>query len=117
MAVEDYGSIDEFARQYRPGGASCLILDQHLPDLTGVNFTSSDAGARLRLPVIVLTGHADSALRARAAQLGVRVLLEKPVIEDVLLDAIRRAVGDQAATIAENAANGTPGENCAASTN
>jgi hypothetical protein len=38
--------------------------------------------------------YVDSALRARAAQLGVRVLLEKPVIEDVLLDAIRRALGD-----------------------
>jgi two-component system response regulator FixJ len=117
LAVEDYGSIDEFALQYRPGGASCIILDQHLPGLTGLNFLSSDAGAKLGLPVIVLTGHADSALRARAAQLGVRVLLEKPVIEDVLLDAIRRALGDQAATIAETATTGALEENCATSTN
>ena len=69
MAVEDYGSIDEFALQYRPGGASYIILDQNLPGLTGLNFLSSDAGAKLGLPVIVLIGHADSALRARAAHI------------------------------------------------
>jgi two-component system, LuxR family, response regulator FixJ len=42
--------------------------------------------------VILLTGRADPALRARALQLGVSEFLEKPVEDAVLLGAIRRAL-------------------------
>ncbi len=93
MEVEDFGSTAEFARQYRARRGACLILDQHLPGSTGLDFLSSSEGASLALPVILLTGRADSALRARAAQLGVSAFLEKPVADDVLLAAIRRALG------------------------
>jgi len=93
MAVEDYASTAEFARGYRTGGGdACLILDQHLPGSTGLDFLSSSDGAKLDLPVILLTGRADAAIRARAVQLGVSAFLEKPVSDDVLLAAIRSAL-------------------------
>jgi two-component system, LuxR family, response regulator FixJ len=92
MEVEEFGSTADFARQYRPRPSACLILDQHLPGSTGLDFLSSSEGARLHIPVILLTGRADSALRARAAQLGVRAFLEKPVADDVLLSALRGAL-------------------------
>jgi two-component system response regulator FixJ len=92
MAVEDYGSTAEFARAYRAWPPACLILDQHLPGSTGLDFLSSSDGAKLDLPVILLTGRADPALRARALQLGVSEFLEKPVQDEVLLGAIRRAL-------------------------
>jgi two-component system, LuxR family, response regulator FixJ len=93
MAVEDYASTAEFARGYRIGGGdACLILDQHLPGSTGLDFLSSSDGAKLDLPVILLTGRADAAIRARAVQLGVRAFLEKPVSDDGLLAAIRSAL-------------------------
>lgn len=96
MDVEDYGSTAEFSRHYRSGAAACLILDQHLPGATGLDFLSSAEGTALALPVILLTGRADGAIRARAAQLGVSAFLEKPVAEDVLLAAIRRALDGHA---------------------
>jgi two-component system, LuxR family, response regulator FixJ len=96
MDVEDYGSTAEFARAYRPRSAACLILDQHLPGSTGLDFLSSSEGARLGMPVILLTGRADAALRARAGQLGVTKFLEKPVADDVLLAAIRQALDGKA---------------------
>lgn len=95
MEVEEFGSTADFARQYRRRPDACLILDQHLPGSTGLDFLSSSEGASLGLPVILLTGRADSALRARAAQLGVRAFLEKPVADDVLLSAIRGALDGQ----------------------
>jgi two-component system response regulator FixJ len=93
MAVEDYPSTAEFARRYRPRPRQCLILDQHLPGATGLDFLSSLDGARLPVPVILLTGRADDALRARAAELGVSAFLEKPVGDTALLSAIERALG------------------------
>jgi FixJ family two-component response regulator len=93
MTVQDYASTAEFARGYRAdGGAACLILDQHLPGSTGLDFLSSTDGAKLDLPVILLTGRADAAIRARAVQLGVSAFLEKPVSDDVLLATIRSAL-------------------------
>jgi two-component system response regulator FixJ len=92
MEVKDFGSTADFARAYHKRPDACLILDQHLPGSTGLDFLSSSEGAKLDLPVILLTGRADAALRARATQIGVSDFLEKPVRDDVLICAIRRAL-------------------------
>ncbi|HXZ00428.1 MAG TPA: response regulator [Stellaceae bacterium] len=92
MTVEDYGSTEEFVRHYRPRGRQCLILDQHLPGTTGLDFLASPRGAALGLPVVLVTGRGDRALRARAAELGVSVYLEKPVVDNALMAAIHAAV-------------------------
>jgi two-component system response regulator FixJ len=92
MTVEDYGSTAEFARQYRQRARQCLILDQHLPGSTGLDFLASADGALLDLPVILFTGRGDKSLRARAEQLGVSAYLEKPVSDGVLIAEIERAL-------------------------
>ena len=94
MKVEDYASTAEFAQHYRPCACECLILDQHLPGITGLDFLSSPKGPTSGLPVILMTGRGDSALRDRAAQLGVSAYLEKPVGDGVLIAAIHRALRD-----------------------
>jgi two-component system, LuxR family, response regulator FixJ len=98
MTVAEYGSTAAFAGGYRPGPRQCLILDQHLPGTTGLDFLASLDGSRLPLPVILLTGRGDRALRERAAALGVTAYLEKPVGSNALLDAIAHALGDQGNT-------------------
>ncbi len=92
MTVEDYGSTAEFAQHYRPCACGCLVLDQHLPGVTGLDFLSSVESPLRGLPVILMTGRGDSAIRDRAAQLGVSAYLEKPIGDGVLIDAIRRAL-------------------------
>ncbi|MGO8919661.1 MAG: response regulator transcription factor [Stellaceae bacterium] len=94
LTVEDYGTTAEFTRHYRPRERQCLILDQHLPGATGLDFLASAEGAALSLPVVLVTGRGDKSLRARAAELGVCVYLEKPVVDDMLMAAIRTAVED-----------------------
>jgi two-component system, LuxR family, response regulator FixJ len=92
MEVEDYASAVDFGRQYRPGNGHCLVLDQHLPKLNGLDFLASSAGAGLDLSVILLTGQGDAAIRRRAYALGVLEYLEKPVSEERLIAAIAKAV-------------------------
>lgn len=96
MVVEDYDSTRAFIRHYRPGDRQCLILDQHLPGTTGLDFLASPESAGLSLPVVLVTGRGDNALRARAAELGVSVYLEKPVVDETLMAAIRTAVDGSA---------------------
>ena len=94
MAVEDYGSTAEFAQHYHPRERECLILDQHLPGTTGLDFLSTARGQIRDLPVILMTGRGDRAMRDHAERLGVSAYLEKPVGEVILIAAIRRALGD-----------------------
>jgi len=68
----------------RPACPACLILDQHMPHMTGL-----ELAARLRkegstLPVLLITGSPSPAIVARAAGLDIKVL-EKPPAEDELL--------------------------------
>ena len=68
--VEDYELIDAFARHYRRPCRGVVILDQHLPVTTGVDFLNSPAGSRLGLPVILMTGLDDPGLEDAPAPPG-----------------------------------------------
>ena len=96
MAVEDFGSTEEFSARYRPHQPNaCLILDLHLPVVGGLDFLASRTPADLDIPVILMTGRGDDATRARAHELGAVAFLEKPIDDSHLVDAINIAVGRQ----------------------
>jgi len=92
MQVEDFGSTADFATAYSQHPRACLILDMHLPVTNGLDFLASHLCEGFALPVIVMTGRADDASRARAQELGVIAFLEKPVDGGELLSAIDRAL-------------------------
>lgn len=90
--VTAFASVAEFDRAHRAGSNACLILDHHLPGVSGLEFLASRKDAARRLPVIVITGGADPTISARARALGVAAFLEKPVGEAPLLAAIENAL-------------------------
>lgn len=72
--------------------SECLILDQHLPGVTGLDFLSSVGGPLPHLPVILITGRGDRAIRDRAAQARRQRRLGKPIGDGILMAAIHRAL-------------------------
>jgi DNA-binding response OmpR family regulator len=64
-----------------------------MPLLDGLELVRCVRGASLPTPIILLTGFADSALRARALGLGATAVLEKPidlpVLRGIVNDCIR----------------------------
>lgn len=90
IEVEDFGSTGEFASHYRRPDRGCLILDQHLPVLTGVDFLNTPEGRGLGIPVILITGRGDPEIESRARNAGVAEYFQKPVSERVLLAAVDR---------------------------
>ncbi len=65
-AVETYSSGDDFLRN-RGARPACLILDQHMPHLTGLELTARLRTAGENRAVLLITGSSSSAIVSRAA--------------------------------------------------
>ncbi len=94
-AVEACGSGEELMRHPALDRARCLILDYRMPVMNGFEVMERLAGlGRDMPPVIMITGHVTERIRRRAAVAGVRRLLEKPLLDSTLSDAIRCALAN-----------------------
>jgi two-component system response regulator FixJ len=94
VGVEAFESTEAFLHGYQRKPHTCLVLDQHLPGSTGLDFLDSPAGAGLDLPVILVTGRGDANLEKRAIAAGCVAYLEKPIDDRALVAAIERAVAN-----------------------
>ena len=94
MKVETFASTEDFAREYEPRQRSCLILDQNLQGTrTGLDFLASVERGALGLPVILVTGRGDEALRAAALRVGAAAYIEKPFNDEQLIATINAVIG------------------------
>ena len=68
----------------------CLILDHHMPGVTGLELAERLRADGFGIPIVLITGSPSPAIAARAAELGIRVLA-KPVTDEDLMDFISAA--------------------------
>jgi FixJ family two-component response regulator len=87
--VRDHASAEQFL-QNAPRARDCLLVDQHMPGMTGLDLLEHLRAKGDRTPALMMTGRNDPWLGPRAARIGV-MLLNKPVPEDQLLSWIERA--------------------------
>lgn len=72
--------------------ADCLILDIHLPGMSGFDLHKTLRERGLSAPVIVVTAHDDFQHRHRARAIGAVAYLTKPFTSAALIDAVRNAI-------------------------
>jgi FixJ family two-component response regulator len=96
FAVETFASGAEFLRSIEDHEPDCLVLDLHMPEMSGFDVQCALARAHPGIPVVAITGHHTPESHARAIQLGAKGYLRKPVNDDVLLEAIEVAMGGHA---------------------
>lgn len=72
-------------------GPGCLLLDVHMPALSGLQLQQRLLARGHRRPIIFLTGQGDIPMTVQALKAGAEDFLTKPVDRDVLLAAIQRA--------------------------
>jgi two-component system response regulator FixJ len=96
LRCESYASAAEFLAAYDPGMAGCLVLDVRMPGMSGLALQEELVVRRITLPVIIMTGHGDVPMAVRAMKTGAMEFIEKPFRKQVLLDAIRAAVDQEA---------------------
>jgi len=70
----------------------CLIADIRMPDMGGLALLKEIERRQLRLPVILMTGHADIPLAVQAMRAGASDFLEKPFGGARLTESVKRAV-------------------------
>ncbi len=80
------GGVDEALDEMAKHDFDAVVSDVRMPVKTGLDFleTLRESGASEAVPVIILTGNAESDLKRRALDLGAADLLNKPVIKEDL---------------------------------
>ena len=95
FAVESFASGGAFLRSVEDHKPACVVLDLHMPEISGFDVQRSLGTSHAAVPVVVITGHDTLQSRARAAQLGAKAYLCKPVNDEALLAAIDAALVGQ----------------------
>lgn len=91
--AEVYASAEEFLLQVKGSAASCLLVDVHLKDLSGIELGRELSSLGFTLPLIIMTGSNDPMLRKQAMELECAAFLQKPFCQELLVEAIIAAVG------------------------
>jgi FixJ family two-component response regulator len=92
LRSEEFASAGEFLKADCADRPGCLLLDVQLPGLDGFELKKLLASSPCPLPVVFMTGHGDIPMGVQAMKEGAVDFLPKPVSEEVMLDAIRRAL-------------------------
>jgi FixJ family two-component response regulator len=100
--TETFASAEEFLARPRINVPSCLVLDVSLPDLNGLDLQKRVID-RTDMPIIFITGHGDIPTTVQAMKAGAVEFLTKPFGDDVLLEAIERAIERSQAALGEEA--------------
>src|SRR4051794_29407082 len=78
FCVATYSSAAHFLSEAQPCNLACLVVDQHMPELTGLQLVIRLRGRGITLPIALITGSPSPDLIRLAREQGVAAVLEKP---------------------------------------
>lgn len=93
FTVETFASASDFLKSLSVLDGACVITDIRMPGMTGIELLKELKKRNSVLPVIVITGHGDVPLAVEAMKSGAADFIEKPFDDEVLLQAVRTAIG------------------------
>ena len=92
LEAESYANGQEFldaAAEHRP---DCVVLDLHMPGMSGLQVLRKLKAAGQRLSIVVITAHDEPETRERCIDAGACAYLRKPLEDRLLLNAISAAM-------------------------
>ena len=90
--AETHACGEDFLASLSARRPDCVVLDLHMPRVSGFDVQAHLAESAPDIPVIVITGHDSPETRARALKGGASAYLCKPLDDQTLMDAIHNAV-------------------------
>ena len=96
LTPRTYDSAVAFLEVLPEVASGCVVTDVRMPEMTGIELVRRLKGQGFRLPIVMITGHADVPLAVEAMKAGVADFIEKPFDDEVLLAAIHAALRDGA---------------------
>ncbi len=89
--VESYASAPAFLEALPTAKPGVIITDVRMPEMSGQDLVARLSALKVRMPIVMITGHGDIPMAVEAMRSGVADFLEKPFSESRMLDALRRA--------------------------
>jgi len=90
FTVRTYRSGAELLAANDLGAVNCLVIDQRMPAMSGMELIAKLRAREVRTPAILIISQPAAALSARATLAGVPIV-EKPLLGNALLERIREA--------------------------
>ena len=91
LEAEVFASGDAFLDSLADRRPNCLILDLHMPGMTGLHVLRHLKQSGMELPTIVITAHDEPEARVHCMAAGATAYLRKPFEGQILLDAVASA--------------------------
>ncbi len=105
LASRTFPSAPAFLEGFDAKAPGCVVADVRMPGMSGLELQEALRAQQARLPVIIITGHGDIAMAVRAMKAGAADFIEKPFNDQVLLDAVHRALAQSRADAAPAGSN------------
>jgi FixJ family two-component response regulator len=92
LRVQGWADPQAFLREFPRQDIGAIVLDVRMPGTSGLTVLDTLVAQGVDQPVIMLTGHGTVEMCRRAFKAGAAEFLEKPVDDEVLLEALQHAV-------------------------
>jgi len=97
LPAETFRSLQAFLDTVEPGLRGCLVLDTYVGDLRDPQWQASLAVAYTRMPGLLIADRGDVPTAVRAVKAGAMDVVQKPYLNENLLDIINKTLQADAA--------------------
>jgi FixJ family two-component response regulator len=92
LEAESYATGQEFLEQAAQREPDCVVLDLHMPGMSGLQVLRKLKAAGQLLSIVIITAHDEPETRAQCIDAGACAYLRKPLEDRLLLNAISAAM-------------------------
>jgi len=92
LPAQAFASGEEFLKSGQHRQAGCLIADNRMPGMSGLELQAQLNAERCRIPIIFITAHGDEKMRMQALRAGAVEFMAKPFNDDELIESVRVAL-------------------------
>ena len=92
LNVETFSSAKDFLAAYSETRPGCLLLDIHMPEMSGIELQERLLEMNISIPIIIVSGRAAVSDAVKSMKMGSFDFLEKPYSSEFLLKRVRDAL-------------------------
>tara|TARA_R110002072_G_scaffold302603_1_gene486701 strand:- start:164048 stop:164659 length:612 start_codon:yes stop_codon:yes gene_type:complete len=99
VEVRAFARAEDFLAACDESTTGCLVLDVRMPETSGIELQRTLNAAGVRIPIIMMSGHADVRMAVEAMSQGAFTFLEKPFRMEELSRTIEEALAESHSAI------------------